>query len=871
MTLTYAAVEARVLDGDNEGVRDLLHGATEAERRACAAEVAALAKVMYEGAGWSNGRWRATTAAVVGCTGGAAAVAKVLLRRGADEVAMDVLVARAPSWLPDLLERLAAADDPWGQQWPATERLRVALGAPYPLTDTYLRGLVGHVGTDDLPILDRLRADPELLALVPRLLRVPDVHVMMARSGFDEVRTDGPVQRVARDPERTWEGTIATLTRTGELDRGEILETVLGLLLAGGKREHVAWALALHDRLQPDREEVADRARTYLRLLADGPGPVATAAQRALREVDAEGRLELDALLETSRAVLHRREKGLVTAQLRWLAQVARRCPDRSADVAESVAAAFGHEKPELQERALAIVTGLLPGLGEESRARLGAAAEDLAPVVRLKAGDLLPPEPVDLPAGPPVLTGAPVPAAPAPAAVRDATQLAEVVAAAHESPDPMLLERVLDGTARLANADRATFARALAPLRERVFATPADRPWFWLPHLLLVNVLRFRPRRRSLLGRFSAPPYRLPSPEGPHTLTMRRVGEVVAQVYDGQARALLALPTAVSGHVDAAALVHRCAELEERGEQPWPVDLEQALLRLPRKADPAAVAAAATLHSPAGRAVHTRLVQGPPADPVLTVVTGRARHPRPRWGNGDTERDVVLAALPPGGWPAGFGIELAHPLAVAGLAHWGEPVADCRMLLLSLPSHREVAAAFALAHATAVRTRLPADPRETLAALPVAEGPAGPAVHLLVGYAACAPDAVGRTVAVDAMLALADRGALDGEQLARALTALGETGDAIPGRLAQTLGDVARASRPGATLVHATLSALVPPLLAGRTRGTHALLAVGAEAALASGARGTVEGLDTVADSGGSSRLVAEARRWRDLLAGTS
>ena len=48
---------------------------------------------------------------------------------------------------------------------------------------------------------------------------------------------------------------------------------------------------------------------------------------------------------------------------------------------------------------------------------------------------------------------------------------------------------------------------------------------------------------------------------------------------------ALLATPTAPTGHVDAATLVERMERLA--GTEPLPADFKQALLRLPRNTDP--------------------------------------------------------------------------------------------------------------------------------------------------------------------------------------------------------------------------------------------------------------------------------------------
>ncbi len=101
---------------------------------------------------------------------------------------------------------------------------------------------------------------------------------------------------------------------------------------------------------------------------------------------------------------------------------------------------------------------------------------------------------------------------------------------------------------------------------------------------------------------------------------------------------------------------------------------------------------------------------------------------------------------------------------------------------------------------------------------------------------------------------------------LGRELAETVRVGAVKPNRLAES---VREASRTGAyATVWSVLSVALPQLLnATRTRGLPDILAVAAECAQRSGARGPIPEVTAIADRPGSSRLVKEARLLRDVL----
>ncbi len=115
----------------------------------------------------------------------------------------------------------------------------------------------------------------------------------------------------------------------------------------------------------------------------------------------------------------------------------------------------------------------------------------------------------------------------------------------------------------------------------------------------------------------------------------------------------------------------------------------------------------------------------------------------------------------------------------------------------------------------------------------------------------------------------LASRGRLDGELLGRELTELVGLGTLRVPLLTESLG-AAVAVPEGAGAVWAVLATALPGLLARTRPQVHgALLAVAADSARLSGARGELPEVTALARRPGSSQLLRQARRLRDALAG--
>jgi Family of unknown function (DUF6493) len=919
--LDWPALRALVDTGQARLVADAVEHLDDRQRRALAPQVRAYARPLandFRMDWWMRrGRIAALRVAGAACLSGSDAVARWLIRRDlltGDEwrsttEVLRVLRARQVPWLPELTRRLASRlpSDRWNDpQWPLVAELVTSTGLQgieVPTSDGFVLGWAWSPRPDGR-LADTLAADPFFDALAPQLLEVDGIGRLFALSASTWQR-----------PEASWPLALAALAASGRLERDRLLGRCLGRLLGGGTAEELRGFLLLHEALDPTLDEMAARIGDYARLLADGPSRVALAAQRVLRRLDDAGRLEPDRLLEVSRAVLFRPERQLVRGQLSWLDGVARHQPQRAGLVLAAVAVAFTQDSAELQARAVSLV--LRHGRHADAAARtelLGAAASlpaDLGQRVASALGSQLP---VHRPAPP---SAVPAPAArELPPPIGSPAELAEELAAlleGHPTVEPVALERLLAALVSFARHDRAALADGLELVlaRYRVHSwLPTDptasvtfvdeyQQLTWAVLAAVASPARLRLLRRLMKAVRGASEGRwhgasLVAP-GPRLALLYRLHEIAAGLGQRSSPPLLvATPSAGSGLLDPGELVVRLEQAATAGWEPWERDLQQALLRLPRAPDSAAVARARRLPTPAGQRLFAWLRGGGMADPQVTRVVRTRRGP-PRWSADGTrlvadEVVGVFATVAPTGdsaQPGAFPASLPDarrlppwrpPSQAALLCELPRPERWERWLLggwercwpALLPSHRDVVAAQLLPWL--------ADPfgrgrggGQVLPTLAETDGPVGPGLTLALAYGLGARDPVDRAAAVDTLLVLAGRHQLEGPALGVEIAALASLGRLQVGRVVPALRDAVRAGAPTEvwSITAAAIPGLVPPAVPRPPRGVPDLLALAAEVA------GTVGGCQPIPEltaiSGrGAGRLRSESRRLERLLAGS-
>ncbi|MFD0660565.1 hypothetical protein [Thermocatellispora tengchongensis] len=322
----------------------------------------------------------------------------------------------------------------------------------------------------------------------------------------------------------------------------------------------------------------------------------------------------------------------------------------------------------------------------------------------------------------------------------------------------------------------------------------------------------------------------------GPDEFVRERLREIIRAYERGaEVAPLLATPP-----VTLASLVARLEDLAARGLEPLEHDLAQALLRLPREHDPAALARAARLTSPAGRVLAAWLAA---PDPVVTCGLEIVARPRPRdrravLGPGDARpgdlrrrrrdgrrgrrrgrrRDgrrrcrragrggggaVASAVGGPGGLPASVARLLFTLAPAPGLPGYSTSMAWWPHVM---PSHREVVAAHLLECLPSVSGGDDGQ-TESLPALAAGAGPVGRATACALVCGMGHRRAAQRSHAAEALLALG--GELPAPDLGWAIAEMGRAGLVRLDRLASALAEAVR--RGAHALVWSALAAALP------------------------------------------------------------
>jgi Family of unknown function (DUF6493) len=906
-------------------------------------------------------RWQrcrnATAVACAACLPTAAALAPELTRDslscldhafdvhdacGLPTMVSAVLRARGVPWLPELVGRLAGRL-PSGDVrrvgaargvWRLTAELAAAAGMDVPLTDGFVAGwAAGFWFRPDEQVTGMMRGDPWLTVLVPRLFEVDGAAM--------------PYQ------------VLAALAADGTLDRQMLISGCLAGLRRNGNPGHSREFCALLEALGPglaERAQDTERIRDYVALLPAAHRVAAELGQEELRRLDEAGRLEFGTLLEISEIVLRRREHKLVRAQLDWLDAAARRDPSRPGELVRAVAVAFGQQSRELQRRALTVAVRHASHAGDAALADLAEAATALRPDLRDRAAKAFgtagaqttspapaTPKPV------PVIAVPPVSEMPAP--ISSPAELASELAALYadcsnmrsDGVDPIAAERVLAAIVDFAHRDRADLGEVLRPVLTRYKITPGPRDWSQVARALapplpgrhrelpegfadLTTTGTGSPMELTELGSITGaavaavrrtPGSSYPSArqvkgewfwrtvvaaarlEGPRQAFIRRLHEIAVGLTYAPRPLLVATPTTASGLLDPDELLARLERAAAEGWQPWPCDLEQALLRLPRNPGGNLAQRARQLGTPAGSQLARWLDTDGLPDPEVTIVRRTWDNPDRRTG-AEGKSDHFLATIRP---PRGrLAVRAARAVRAAADARVGVITAllttldrperlmhgnygqTCEYFNTAwlpcwpsmLPAHRDVIAAHLIPHFArhtmpqyAVFTRYEPACRQMLPLLAEAAGPARAGMNLALCYGLTAHGLSDRAAAVDALLTLAGRGQLNGTALGTEFGTLAATGDVQLNRAVPALADAARAGAHTQVwaLVAAALPRLLPPTTPHPPPRLADLIALGTETAEIIRPHTTIPGLAEVAGRGGSARFVTESRRLLKIV----
>ncbi|PWD51782.1 hypothetical protein C8046_15150 [Serinibacter arcticus] len=818
-----------------------------------------------------------------------------------------VALTREVRWQGELGLRLLATLTPADADlYPLASALLAATGTPLPdpvpagAVVGWLDGATAqlHRRPDRTPAAaaDALLADPFAVQLLPGIV------------------ADGAERALGAQVQVDHRGTsllpsgIAEISRRGLMDRSALVASAVARLGRGGSAAELRPYTLLLDRLGTTLAEWQPHGRALVELTGSDVGPVVSYAFDVVRRLHGYELIPDDAVVQASATVLRLPAKGTARDSLGLLEAVAGRSGlDAELDaginaeaVARTAAAGFDHPAHDVAERALDLVARLLPRLTPRAREDLARAAVVIDPALRERVGEVF--------GDPSPGTGAPaaeVPAVPAVPAL-------PAVATFDRPPPPVrrpwpvvdaeprdvarLLRGVLGGDLVAWESAFAALVhlRATDPtaLRDGV-ADLEVGGWHGGPHgpaiaRRLLREIRDEPlvglrgSVRSFFSRltgavgtdgepdWNAPDGSLLSPL-PH---LARLAEAARHLRERPVPMLVATPTHTDGSLAVDILLERLTLAAHGRWEPWPIDLEQALLRTTIPLDGATrldlARVAHALATPAGTALARWLEHGGLPDPGVTVSRFDAEPTGPHGGRPASwlAPTVTARAAPPGPLTASL---LAVPVTGVVQRHVDgseRPSGAIGWLdLVPLPHHPEVQAAWMLPalsfHGDGAGLPSPA-------ALTSVDGRVGVATgavlaQLLTGGARA------RTTAVDVALHLAATGQPWGAWTALRLVDAVAHG-AVLTRVVDPLRTIAAGG--GAREVLVTLVTALPPLVTTAARGLPDLLALTTSLVVEHGVPEHAgpelpQGLRGLA--GGRSRAAAEARRLLVAIAPTT
>ncbi|GEN05921.1 hypothetical protein SAMN05443572_102961 [Myxococcus fulvus] len=493
------------------------------------------------------------------------------LSRLPEETAQVAVKLKAPG-LEDAAERLV--------------ELNPALGA---VARHLVRAGVSRRPSHDNYILSLLQVDvrfsPNPLDADPRVREDEVWHLF-------EVEGGGELSLAARDKytpdDKTWAQTFLRHMRQGTLDRARLLDATLGALERDFAAFRAGWFSRFHQSMEPTHEELERHRERYPRLLGSTIPATVSLALDVVDTLDERRPFPESTLRPALEPVLLARHKAAAQqATKRLLALAGRETPDARQRVLLTLCMGLAHEEVDVQKAVFKALTSLASVPEAPLRAAVEERVEGVAASLRKQVqawlGAVRETPAKAAPIEPPSNTGPASPCEPrfAVAPIEDLDSLiAAFSAGLEDASDPMELERILDGVARLGKQRPEDFARKTSALGKRAkksCAKPYQEPLAfrlaglalaWLaPHGQAVATLR------ELAKTLLSPAHEVFLP-----LLDERLKDLARALDAGHTDGLLSFPSHQGGWIAPERLVERVLA---RATEPTHTDLCIALSRL--------------------------------------------------------------------------------------------------------------------------------------------------------------------------------------------------------------------------------------------------------------------------------------------------
>lgn len=279
-----------------------------------------------------------------------------------------------------------------------------------------------------------------------------------------------------RKGKQSWAEALKELSDDGTIDRTRLLDLSLDVLARDYISFRAGWYSRFHEHMEPTPDERAQRVDRYVLLLGSANPPTVTFAAKALTALDKTHPLDSQTVIDSVEPLLGHKAKATARLGLKLLSSAAKRASERSQAAAMVATRGLLHDAVDVQKGAMQLLQDLVPAPGDadpELRDAVLASREGLQPSLlpllqpwNVTDSDTQAAEsPDDLSS----LAGAATEEV-LPIGTVDELLL-ELSAVMESAKDPIAVERVLDGIARLGPQMPALDAQAkrAAKLVERL------------------------------------------------------------------------------------------------------------------------------------------------------------------------------------------------------------------------------------------------------------------------------------------------------------------------------------------------------------------------------------------------------------------
>lgn len=286
---------------------------------------------------------------------------------------LQILIERRPDWTGDSVEALLNGTYYWGS-WDLVRSLIKEGLISKPDHPHYYLGMLealgGRFAKGDLQ--EKLEAEPDLL---------DDIWKLFEHDGGGEVS----LANVDRFTHRTsWSGTMLELMKKKKLPRARLLDCTVSALERDFNHYRAKWFFTFFDMLEPTPKELAGFASRIIGLLNNTAPNVVTWAFEKVQTLAKLDSTDPAEVIRSMEPVLRSRNKGIVLDVLKLIRDLAADANTKSATAAV-VPVALQHEKPDVQNKALDLLSSMGP-ISADAQRSLRDVIPGLAASVRKRA-----------------------------------------------------------------------------------------------------------------------------------------------------------------------------------------------------------------------------------------------------------------------------------------------------------------------------------------------------------------------------------------------------------------------------------------------------------------------------------------------------